>query len=103
MNNETAKLAASYLRKAADLIEGDRQDDYGDFMDNAKYAADVAEVDIMEGIDVMIGFKMARLRSSPLHEDSTVDMIGYLALREAVRVRMIESDEEEIVRVLDRR
>ena len=85
----TAKMAATWLRRAADLIDGDRQDDYGDFLDNSKFAAGVASISVLEAIDAMIGYKKSRLNNTPTHEDSIVDLIGYYALREAVRVRLL--------------
>ena len=91
-DNKTAKMAAEWLRKAADLIDGDRQDEYGDFMDNAQYVSDLVGLSSNQAINVMIGFKMSRLRHSPEHEDSIVDLIGYYALKEAVRVRELKGE-----------
>lgn len=95
-DNITAKMAGAWLRRAAELIEGGRQEDYGDFMTNSIYVAERAGLEweknegILQAIDVMIGYKKARLNHSPTHEDSIVDLIGYAALREAVRVRLLD-------------
>ena len=91
-DNKTAKMAAEWLRKAADLIDGDRQDEYGDFLLNTKFVSEQTGVSIPDSIDVMIGYKNARLIHSPLHEDSIVDKIGYCALKEAVRVRELKGE-----------
>lgn len=85
--SETAKIAAGLLREAANLVEGARDEEYGDFIDNAKTAGDYAGVDSQTATEVMIGFKIARLRHSPKHHDSIVDKLGYYALLEALRLR----------------
>jgi len=82
----TSEEAAKLLREAADLVGGARADEYGEFKDNAAFAASFAGVSTMQAIDVMIGFKRARLRHSPEHHDSIVDLLGYQALREIVRI-----------------
>ena len=90
-DNITAKMAGAWLRRAAELIEGGRQEDYGDFLHNTMQASRIAELpDDLMAVDVMIGYKKARLNHSPKHEDSIVDLIGYYALREAVRVRLLD-------------
>ena len=92
MSTITANMAAAWLRQAADLIEGGRQEDYGDFFDNAQLVAEDTGVHALVAVDVMIGFKNARLHYSESHEDSIVDKIGYYALREAVRQRILRGD-----------
>jgi hypothetical protein len=74
------------LYRAAELITGDRQDDYGSIQENFANIADGWS--IILGVDVnpyqvalcMDWLKTARLINQPTHEDSWVDKAGYTAL-----------------------
>ena len=89
MDKPTHEIAAAWLREAADLISGDRQDEYGDFFDNVMNASTETGVDPLGCVDVMIAFKNTRLNHSPMHHDSIVDKIAYYSLREAIRIKML--------------
>jgi len=93
MDEPTHEIAAAYLKEAASLIAGDRQDEYGDFFDNCKNAEAESGVDALSCVDVMIAFKNTRLKHSPRHHDSIVDKIAYYALKEVVRVKLLDADE----------
>jgi len=90
---DTATIAAEMLRKAADRISGPRQRDYGDFKENCELAAHL--VPTTKGITlppvaigmVMQALKRVRLRNSPTHQDTMIDLIGYTALEMAVTLK----------------
>ncbi len=77
------------LHKAADLIKGARQSDYGDKLQNfsqiamlwqGQLATKLAENARITPEDVaacMIQVKLARLAKSPDHKDSILDVAGY--------------------------
>lgn len=74
------------LRAAKELITGDREVDYGEA---ARNFADIASLwSVVLGIEVqpwqvaacMSQLKLARAIKSPSHEDSWVDMAGYVGL-----------------------
>lgn len=77
------------LHKAEALINGQRQADYGDKLQNFSQIAMIwqgllatklgsAEVITAEDVALcMIGVKMARLAKTPDHADSVLDIAGY--------------------------
>jgi len=77
------------LHRAEDLINGQRQQDYGDKLQNfsqismlwqALLAPKLIPGQFITAEDValaMIAVKMARLAKSPDHKDSTIDIAGY--------------------------
>jgi ABC-type protease/lipase transport system fused ATPase/permease subunit len=74
------------LKRAASLVLGDRQAQYGDAIDMANAIArrwrryterDLAPEEVMR---MMAEMKMARIDHDPRHLDSYIDAIGYLAL-----------------------
>ena len=73
------------LEEAERLINGDRQDDYGDAAEGFQAIAQMWTAYLgtaMNGRDVcnmMALLKIARLRNRP-HADSSIDGAGYLAL-----------------------
>ncbi len=73
------------LEEAERLINGDRQDDYGDAAEGFQAIAQMWTAYLgtaMNGRDVcnmMALLKIARLRNGP-HADSSIDGAGYLAL-----------------------
>lgn len=72
------------LHKANDLINGDRASEYGSATENFGRIAAIwsqilkRTVTEEEVILCMIGLKMARLVNTPTHEDSWVDIAGYV-------------------------
>jgi hypothetical protein len=73
------------LETAKHLVNGDRQNDYGDAAESFQCIAEMWSAYLgvaVSGRDVcnmMALLKIARLRNGP-HEDSSVDGAGYLAL-----------------------
>lgn len=74
----------SYLDKANTVINGDRQADYGDMKENFERIAALwkpilgVTVTVEQFAMCMIAVKMGRLANSPMHEDSWVDIAGYV-------------------------
>jgi hypothetical protein len=80
------------LRNAEALINGDRARDYGDAAENFQRIADLctpvlaaklqpgARLDAHEVALILTQLKVARLITSPAHEDSWQDAAGYIAL-----------------------
>ena len=92
MTNSKAKLSTTeipMLHKAEDLINGQRQQDYGDKLQNFSQIAMLwqgvlgAKLKVTSAItpeDValcMMQVKIARLAKSPDHADSVLDVAGY--------------------------
>ena len=73
------------LETAKHLVNGDRQEDYGDAVESFQAIAEMWSACLgvaVSGRDIcnlMALLKIARLRNGP-HEDSSVDGAGYLAL-----------------------
>jgi hypothetical protein len=73
------------LRKAADLINGDRQQDYGTPQENFTRIAAIWSIILGHMVRpdevalCMAGLKLARLAKGP-HEDSYIDGCGYMAI-----------------------
>ena len=90
MNGEQKKM----LQKAHDLIYGNRQQEYGPAKENFQNIADLWSTIL--GIPVtpdqvalcMIQVKVARLIRTPDHEDSWVDIAGYVGCKQ----KMIDGD-----------
>lgn len=74
------------LRSAGELINGDRQADYGSAWDNHHRIAQIWSVVLGRSITpaqvalCMVGVKIARLVNDPTKADSWVDIAGYAAL-----------------------
>ena len=79
-------IRTEILAEASRLINGDRNRDYGEPVENFERIA--AGWRVLLGADVaphqvalcMAWLKMARLVETPTHEDSYVDTAGYAAL-----------------------
>jgi hypothetical protein len=77
--------------KARDIVYGDREKTYGHPSKNLKVVADLwsaylsTQVNAQDVCNLMILFKVARLRNDPEHEDSKVDIIGYTLLMERLK------------------
>ena len=75
-----------YLKRAADLINGDRAKDYGDAYDNHLSVASMWSAILGIKVSVrmvylcLIALKVSRLVKSPDHVDSWTDICGYGAL-----------------------
>lgn len=74
------------LKKAEQLITGDRAKDYGDAYETHESIAKMwsvllgKEVTVHDVYRCMIAVKCVRLTKTPKHEDSMIDIIGYAAL-----------------------
>lgn len=84
---------AAILREAADLLDGDRQDEYGDVFENHERIA--SEWSSILGHPVtggqvaacMVAVKRSRLTQNPQHHDSHVDALAYTAIKSAFDLR----------------
>jgi len=80
----------SVLVNAEELINGDRQENYGEPGENFKVIADMwsaylgSSVCARDVCNMMALLKIARLKNGQ-HKDSSVDACGYLALGFEVR------------------
>ena len=79
--------AAQLLRKAADLLEGDRNDEYGGVLNNHERIAAMWTTGLGKGeftagdVATAMGLvKVSRMLANPKHEDSYVDMLAYTAI-----------------------
>ena len=79
--------AAQLLRKAADLLEGDRNDEYGGVLNNHERIAGMWTTGLGKGeftagdVATAMGLvKVSRMLANPTHEDSYVDMLAYTAI-----------------------
>lgn len=74
------------LTVAAELIGGDRHEDYGDAYDNHMRIANIWSVILQQEINpetvalCMLGVKVARLVNDMSKADSWIDIAGYAAL-----------------------
>ena len=79
------------LDTAKEIIYGERENDYGSASANFKRIATLwsailgMEVTADQVVLCMIGLKMARLVNTPDHEDSWVDIAGYVGVWDKVR------------------
>ena len=77
--------------KAEKIVFGDREQTYGDPGKNLRMIAGMwsaylgIEIKPEQVCDMMVQLKIARLKSSPDHEDSKVDIIGYTLLKERLK------------------
>lgn len=92
-NTPNALFAAtapkSMLQRAHDTIHGQRQQDYGDKLQNFAQTAMIWQGILAPKLQVtatitpedvallMIALKMSRLSKTPMHEDSWLDIAGY--------------------------
>ncbi len=101
------------LDTAAFAVTGERQEDYGSPEDNFRRIAYLWGSYLDHGIDtsdvaaMMVLLKIARIRSSPDHMDSWVDIAGYAACgAECSTAQMsegqrLQKEADEILRGLD--
>tara|TARA_R100000231_G_scaffold4720_3_gene7890 strand:+ start:1185 stop:1481 length:297 start_codon:yes stop_codon:yes gene_type:complete len=84
------KNREDFLKKAEELINGPRAEDYGPALINHERIATIWNVLLRaklldkitpaEVTAMMVGLKLARLAEDMTNEDSWVDIIGYAAL-----------------------
>jgi len=80
--------------EASKLVCGDRQDDYGDYIDNVTTIAHKTGCSVLNVCDMLVALKETRLMHSPDHLDSSIDLIAYTALREVARRHLQENLDE---------
>lgn len=90
------RAAATFLDKVKDVVTGPREQDYGDKTENHARIARLwnmwltetkADGDAITPYDVatmMLMVKLARLMQSPGHQDSHIDIAGYVACMEEI-------------------
>ena len=85
--------------KAKEIIHGDREKTYGELGKNLNVIAGMwsaylrADISAADVCNMMALLKIARLRNTPGHEDSMVDLIGYTLLQDRI---LNESDKQSI-------
>lgn len=105
MKKATPSAAPTMLQKAELTIQGDRQRDYGDKLQNFSQIAMLWQGTLATKLqpdaaitpeDValcMIQVKIARLAKSPDHEDSLLDVAGYAGCMSLLQKERIEGKE----------
>ena len=87
-DSPTIRTLPSITEEAENIIFGDREATYGAPSKNLLMIADLwsaylgTEVSATQVCDMMILLKVARLKNSPQHRDSMVDIVGYTLLKE---------------------
>tara|TARA_R100001163_G_C5037764_1_gene176610 strand:- start:456 stop:746 length:291 start_codon:yes stop_codon:yes gene_type:complete len=90
------------LQKAESLVNGDRDEEYGEPSVNHKRIAELWSVILDQAVseqDVylcMIAVKMSRLIHDSEHEDSWVDIAGYAALGGEAAIPPLQEDITEV-------
>ena len=80
----------SVADKAKEVIAGDREKCYGHPTRNMEVIAELWSAYLSDTLtpsdvcNMMILLKVARLKNTPNHEDSMVDIIGYTLLNEII-------------------
>ena len=91
LSSGTKTEISALLNEAMAIIYGDREQTYGDPGKNMAVIAGMwsaylgVEVTSKDVCNLMICLKVARLRNTPDHHDSKVDIVGYSLLRERVK------------------
>lgn len=76
-------MKKSILHEAIDITQGARAKAYGDAAENWQTTVDIFnamtgyELTPAEGVKFAFAMKFARLKNSPDHHDSVVDLAGY--------------------------
>lgn len=84
----TIRTLPSITKEAENIIFGDREATYGAPSKNLCLIADLwsayldTDISATQVCDMMILLKVARLKNSPQHRDSMVDIVGYTLLKE---------------------
>ena len=85
------------LQQAKELVEGDRQDEYGDKLKNHKNIAALWSTFLQKNISAhdvaicMLLVKVARLKHRPT-EDCYIDMAGYAAIAGEIQDKDNDTD-----------
>jgi len=80
----------SIADKAKEIIYGDRESCYGDPGKNLRVVAGMwsaylgCDITANDVCNMMVLLKLARLKNTPCHEDSMVDIVGYTLLQERI-------------------
>lgn len=93
-SNQLLAGSESILAEAQAVIYGDREQTYGAPDKNLQviaemwtsYIAGKTSLDVNDVCCMMVLLKVARLKNSPEHRDSQVDLCGYAALMERVQL-----------------
>ena len=95
--NKTGQVAKEILEEASDLVTGSRADAYGDMVGCHQQIADLWNAFLSDKLKEALGaqdvamlmalLKIARLRVSPEHRDSVIDLAGYTAIYGAITNR----------------
>lgn len=81
----------SILLRAEEIVNGDRAKDYGDPFENWSTTVSIFKsmtgVDLTpaQGVQFAMAMKLARLRNSPEHKDTILDLAGYAWVYDQVR------------------
>lgn len=84
----TIRTLPSITKEAENIIFGDREATYGEPNKNLLMIANLwsaylgTKLTATQVCDMMILLKVARLKNSPQHRDSMVDIVGYTLLKE---------------------
>lgn len=84
----TIRTLPSITKEAENIIFGDREATYGEPSKNLLMIANLwsaylgTKLTATQVCDMMILLKVARLKNSPQHRDSMVDIVGYTLLKE---------------------
>lgn len=93
--------SSELLRKASDLVSGDRQKDYGDKLHNHKNIADLWSAYLGTSISphdvavMMCLLKIARLKQGSRTEDTYLDASAYMAIAREIQERIDGEDNKE--------
>lgn len=87
---EGKKKAEGVVQEAHRIIHEDREGTYGDPDTNIQMIADLwstytgVKLTVYDACNMMELLKIARRKNNPLHRDSLVDSVGYVALQERI-------------------
>lgn len=98
------QLGMELLQSVEGIIYGDRNRDYGDAADDFQRTAEMSGA--YNGVDKtptdhaadMILVKLSRIKHSPAHRDSWLDIIGYAVLGYSIAAEAAEHEEMEKLR-----
>lgn len=87
LRNAALQIRVSCLEEAARITAGDRNRDYGPPVENMQHIADIfnaitgRDLTATEVVVLHMATKLARMRTSPTHRDSHVDLMAYAGIR----------------------
>ena len=90
-------ICSNILQQAKELVEGDRQNEYGDKLKNHKNIAALWSIFLQKNISAhdvaicMLLVKVARLKHRPT-EDCYIDMAGYAAIAGEIQDKDNDTD-----------